>query len=58
MVTPGEAEGDDVARLEEVARRIRVEIVRTVHKTGVGHLGGSLSEADILTALYFRRVAG
>ena len=48
--------GDDVARLEELARRIRVEIVRTVHKTGVGHLGGSLSEADILTALYFHEL--
>jgi transketolase len=56
MVTPGEAEGDDVARLEEIARCIRVEIVRTVHKTGVGHLGGSLSEADILTALYFHEL--
>ena len=56
MVTPGEPVGDDVARLEELARRIRVEIVRTVHKTGVGHLGGSLSETDILTALYFREL--
>ena len=56
MVTPGEPVGDDVARLEELARRIRVEIVRTVHKTGVGHLGGSLSEADILTALYFHEL--
>jgi transketolase len=56
MVTPGKAVGDDVARLEEVARRIRVEIVRTIHKTGVGHLGGSLSEADLLTALYFREL--
>jgi transketolase len=56
MVAPGESVGDDVARLEELARRIRVEIVRTVHKTGVGHLGGSLSETDILTALYFREL--
>jgi transketolase len=43
----------DVARLEEVARRIRVEIVRTVHLARAGHMGGSLSEADILAALYF-----
>ena len=56
MVIQGEAVGDDVARLEEVARRIRIEIVRTVHKTGVGHMGGSLSEADLLTALYFREL--
>ena len=44
----------EIARLAEIARRIRVEVVRTIHTTGVGHLGGSLSEADILAALYFR----
>jgi transketolase len=43
----------DVARLVEIARRIRVETVRTVHAAHAGHLGGSLSEADILAALYF-----
>jgi transketolase len=43
----------EVARLEEIARRIRVEIVRTVHDAHVGHLGGPLSAADILAALYF-----
>ena len=41
------------ARLEEFARRIRVEIVRTVYRAGAGHMGGSLSEADLLAALYF-----
>jgi transketolase len=56
MATPGAAVGDDVARLEEVARRIRVEVVRTVHETGVGHLGGSLSETDLLAALYFHEL--
>lgn len=44
----------DIAGLEEVARQIRVEIVRTVHTARAGHLGGSMSEADILAALYFR----
>ena len=42
-----------VARLEDVARRIRVEIVRTIDHAKGGHLGGSLSEADLLAALYF-----
>jgi len=45
---------EEIARLREIARRIRVETVRTIHATRVGHLGGSLSEADILAALYFR----
>ena len=43
----------DVAGLEEVARRIRVEVVRTINAVRVGHMGGSLSEADLLAALYF-----
>ena len=43
----------DIAGLEEVARRIRVEVVRTISTVRVGHIGGSLSEADILAALYF-----
>jgi transketolase len=42
-----------VHHLEEVAKRIRCHVVRTISKAGVGHPGGSLSEADILTALYF-----
>jgi transketolase len=43
----------DIAGLEEVARRIRVEVVKTITAVRVGHMGGSLSEADILAALYF-----
>jgi len=43
----------EIAELEEVARRIRVAVVRTVYRNKVGHLGGSLSEADLLAALYF-----
>ena len=43
----------DIAGLEEAARRIRVEVVRTIDAVRVGHLGGSLSEADLLAALYF-----
>ena len=54
MTAPSHATGGvDIARLEEIARRIRAEIVRTVYKAGAGHMGGSLSEADILAALYF-----
>jgi transketolase len=54
---PGEpplAHDAEIARLEEVARRIRVHIVRTVNHARGGHLGGPLSAADILAALYFR----
>ena len=50
----GTADRAEVERLEEMARRIRVEIIRTVNHAQVGHVGGPLSAADILAALYFR----
>jgi transketolase len=37
-----------------MARRIRVAVVRTVTRVKVGHVGGPLSAADILAALYGR----
>lgn len=44
----------DIAELEKTALAIRKLILRTAHTAGTGHTGGSLSEADILTALFFR----
>ncbi len=44
----------ELARLREVARRIRVEVVRAVYHAQAGHLGAPLSAAEILAALYFR----
>ena len=42
----------DLERLEEQARRRRVEIVKMVHRAQAGHPGESLSEIDLLVALY------
>lgn len=39
--------------LESKARELRFHIVDMVHKAQSGHCGGSLSAADIVTALYF-----
>jgi transketolase len=44
----------NIAELELAALNIRKLIIKTIHDAGVGHTGGSLSEADILTALFFR----
>lgn len=44
---------DEIARLQEVARRIRVEVIKAVDHARAGHLGGPLSAADMLAALYF-----
>jgi transketolase len=43
----------ELLRLQDVARRIRCHVVRTISQASAGHPGGSLSAADILTALYF-----
>ena len=42
-----------VQELKEIARSVRIDALRSIHAAGAGHPGGSLSSADILTALYF-----
>ena len=39
--------------LEAKAREIRRLVITSVHHAGAGHIGGPLSAADILAALYF-----
>jgi|MDSW01.2.fsa_nt_gb transketolase len=41
-----------VIELNEIARKCRVEIIKMVYRAQAGHPGGSLSEIDLLTALY------
>ena len=38
--------------LKEIARKCRVEIVKMVYRAQAGHPGGSLSEIDLISALY------
>lgn len=46
-------EAMDIKALEKTAAEIRVGVVKAIHNAGSGHPGGSLSAADIVTALYF-----
>ena len=46
----------NITELEEMARKCRVEICKMVHRAQAGHPGGSLSEIDILCALYGSRL--
>jgi len=46
----------DIAQLKEQARRLRVKIVKMLAESGSGHTGGSLSAADMVTALYFYKM--
>ncbi len=42
-----------VQELQNIAKKIRVHILNMLSKAGSGHPGGSLSVADLLTALFF-----
>ncbi len=43
----------DTRTLEQIAAEVRIGIIKALHNAGSGHPGGSLSIADIVTALYF-----
>lgn len=42
--------------LEEVSRKLRLETFKAIAAAGGGHFGGSLSEIEILTALWFKEL--
>jgi len=42
-----------ISELEDIARKLRRHIITMIYTAGSGHPGGSLSAADIVTALYF-----
>lgn len=39
-----------------MAAKIRVDVIKAIYAAGSGHPGGSLSAADIVTALYFKEM--
>jgi transketolase len=45
---------ESIAELKKLANRLRIEIVKMIGAAGSGHPGGSLSEVELLLALYFR----
>jgi transketolase len=45
---------EETAQLKQVCRHLRTSIINTVAHAHAGHTGGSLSEVEILAALYFR----
>ncbi len=44
---------EEIQELKEICRYIRKSIINTIANAGAGHTGGSLSEVEILVALYF-----
>ena len=47
---------EEIDRLKEIARLIRIDILKMLNRAGSGHTGGSLSAVEILTALYFLKM--
>jgi transketolase len=43
----------DPAELREIARKVRVSILKMIHRARSGHTGGSLSCTDLLVCLYY-----
>jgi transketolase len=46
----------DIKRLEDIANRIRVKVVKMIAQSGVGHGGGAMSIAEMLSVLYFHEM--
>ena len=46
----------DFKKYEDIASRIRIDIIKAVHKAGSGHPGGSLSATEMLVALYYKQM--
>lgn len=49
-------EGPDINFLIKKSKTLRIEILKMLTHAGSGHTGGSLSAADIVTALYFYKM--
>jgi len=47
---------ETVAALKEKARSLRIDIIKTLHRSKSGHTGGSLSVIDLITVLYYHKM--
>ena len=54
METVFSKETKSIKELTNMALEMRKTVLRMTNRAGAGHVGGSLSEIEILTALYFR----
>ena len=43
----------EISELEKLAKEIRRQCLKVIHRAGSGHPGGSLSATDLVTALFF-----
>lgn len=45
-------------QLENISKKVRLDIIDMIYKAGSGHPGGSLSAVEVLVALYFEILKG
>lgn len=45
-----------IGELNEKARQLRLDVLEMIHERGAGHPGGSLSSAEIISALFFHHL--
>lgn len=43
---------ENIEKLQEKARKLRVDVLETTSQAGSGHSGGSLSSVEIITAVW------
>ncbi|MCP2520912.1 transketolase [Candidatus Aminicenantes bacterium AC-335-A11] len=46
----------EIERLRKIAKKLRMNVIKMVTNAGSGHIGGSLSAAEIITALFFKKM--
>ena len=47
---------DSIEDLREVARRVRIDVLKALNTAKSGHTGGSLSAVEILVTIYFSQM--
>ena len=50
---PVKGQKHSIPEMQALAKELRRDIIQTIYTAGSGHPGGSLSELEILIALYF-----
>ncbi len=56
MMAKTEYSPDLIRKLEDMAKQLRIDVVEMIHCRGQGHPGGSLSPAEIMSALFFHHL--
>ena len=54
MTTTSVSPSISIEQMKQTARNMRIDIIKMIGAAGSGHPGGSLSEVELMVALYFK----